>query len=46
MRRAEKRVNSLILTLNLQYIPGNYANNKKIADILQDEQNKFLRLHR
>jgi hypothetical protein len=41
MRRAEKRVNSLILTLNLQYIPGNYANNKKIADILQDEQNKF-----
>lgn len=41
MRKAIKDPNSKILTDNLNYISGNYVNNKQIADILFDEQKKF-----
>jgi len=41
MRKGQKLPDSRILSEELQYIPGNSANNKKIADILNDEQRKF-----
>lgn len=41
MRKAIKYPDSEIIKNNLKYIPGNSANNKKIADILFIEQKKF-----
>jgi hypothetical protein len=41
MRRALKNPNSKILENKLNYISGNSINNKKIADILFEEQKKF-----
>ncbi|HEV8084817.1 MAG TPA: HNH endonuclease domain-containing protein [Chitinophagaceae bacterium] len=41
MRQAIKNSSSEILKQNLKYIQGNSNNNKKIADILFDEQKKF-----
>lgn len=41
MRKVEKWPNSKVLIENLQYIPGNSANNRNIAGILEAEQKKF-----
>ncbi len=41
MRRAVKKPDSKVTTDRLSYISGNSANNKKIADILFDEQKHF-----
>lgn len=41
MRRVIKKPDSKILKEELSYISGNSTNNKKIADILFDEQKKF-----
>lgn len=41
MRRAIKNADSEILKNNLKYLSNNSANNKKIADILLEEQKKF-----
>lgn len=41
MRKAIRYPNSKILTDNLNYISGNSVNNKRIADILFEEQRKF-----
>lgn len=41
MRRAFKHPDSKILTEELNYIPANSHNNKKIAEILVEEQKKF-----
>lgn len=41
MRRAIKYPDSKIVEKNLNYISGNSTNNKKIADLLFEEQKKF-----
>ena len=41
MRKALKKPDSKILSEKLKYISGDSANNKKIAEILFTEQNKF-----
>ena len=41
MRRSYKNLLSPIVLNELNYIVGNSANNKKIADLLLDEQKKF-----
>lgn len=41
MRKAFKKPDSKIVTGKLNYVSGNSANNKKIAEILFDEQKRF-----
>lgn len=41
MRKAHKYPDSKIVTDKLRYVSGNSTNNKKIADILFEEQKKF-----
>jgi flavodoxin len=41
MRRAEKKLDSKIVKNDLKYLEGNSVNNKKIADVLFDDQNMF-----
>lgn len=41
MRKAFKNPDSKIVTEKLNYVSGNSTNNKKIAEILFDEQKKF-----
>ena len=41
MRKADKKSDSKIVTGKLNYVIGNSFNNKKIAEILLDEQKNF-----
>lgn len=41
MKRVDKKKDSKIITNNLNYIVGNSTNNKKIAEVLYEEQKGF-----